>query len=709
MRLSHTVQLSLLAAGTVDDYPPARREELAAALAAQAGVPRAAVLAVDVLASSVIVNATLSAASASAATALASTLASAFAHADNASAALNIDVLAPVVIRTLSELALVPAPAPPPQRLSSSDSQQLGCARRRSLGASDVSVEDASHGRVLSHPKSCAPSLPGEVLTPEEQLQRDLTTISAVASVVVVVLTGLVLGACHLCRRRRSSRRHVVGDRAGMEAAPGTTLSPSQLSTACVYSSSSSPAGVPASSYPAGIYPTMIRRMPAEASAATATAVAVPSPLLPRRSAGDGPAGDSSANGTSVYLFVGGMSCEHCVALVRDALSSVSGVQSAEVSLEAAAAAVMLAPSVSRGPATLLAAVEATGKAASEAHVALSIMGMSCGHCVDAVTSALRSVAGVRKVAVSLEWGLAIVQLRPPSSHDRMPITDGLLAAVEGCGKFATLLTPASGGAGGHGGTSRPSKDRSSKEELMPAATSVDDGIASRSGPSTLVVKIFGMRCNGCMDQVEGALRGVQGITSVHVDLLDASATVVTQGVSSVRTRLVDAVHATGRTVEGIEEVAGAGADGDTPPSPHLPPSGSQGRGKVTPRTPRGVLPHYLSPSNSTPATARGDERDPKCLDLSIEGMSCAACSLAVEEALQGVHGVRSASVALMAHSAKVYADLTVCTVDPLLAAVQERGFRATPAGPTTHRPAHSNHGVTTRLHQAPARAHTLA
>jgi copper chaperone len=40
----------------------------------------------------------------------------------------------------------------------------------------------------------------------------------------------------------------------------------------------------------------------------------------------------------------------------------------------------------------------------------LSITGMSCGHCVRAVTGALESVAGVESVAVDLDLGRASVE-----------------------------------------------------------------------------------------------------------------------------------------------------------------------------------------------------------------------------------------------------------------------------------------------------------
>ena len=40
----------------------------------------------------------------------------------------------------------------------------------------------------------------------------------------------------------------------------------------------------------------------------------------------------------------------------------------------------------------------------------LKVSGMSCGHCVLAVTSALRNVAGVQDAKVDLQSGRAVVQ-----------------------------------------------------------------------------------------------------------------------------------------------------------------------------------------------------------------------------------------------------------------------------------------------------------
>lgn len=42
--------------------------------------------------------------------------------------------------------------------------------------------------------------------------------------------------------------------------------------------------------------------------------------------------------------------------------------------------------------------------------ITLKVEGMSCGHCVRAVTNALSEVTGVKSVEVSLEKGQAVIQ-----------------------------------------------------------------------------------------------------------------------------------------------------------------------------------------------------------------------------------------------------------------------------------------------------------
>lgn len=65
---------------------------------------------------------------------------------------------------------------------------------------------------------------------------------------------------------------------------------------------------------------------------------------------------------------------------------------------------------------------------------------------------------------------------------------------------------------------------------------------------------------------------------------------------------------------------------------------------------------------------------------LKVEGMSCQHCVHAVTQALEGVRGVRSASVDLTAGRADVEYDESRTRLEELLGAVAEEGYTARPA-----------------------------
>ncbi len=61
----------------------------------------------------------------------------------------------------------------------------------------------------------------------------------------------------------------------------------------------------------------------------------------------------------------------------------------------------------------------------------LRVDGMTCGHCVQAVSAALKAVPGVERALVALESGLAEVEGDAPAA--------ALLAAVEATGYHAQV------------------------------------------------------------------------------------------------------------------------------------------------------------------------------------------------------------------------------------------------------------------------------
>lgn len=62
---------------------------------------------------------------------------------------------------------------------------------------------------------------------------------------------------------------------------------------------------------------------------------------------------------------------------------------------------------------------------------------------------------------------------------------------------------------------------------------------------------------------------------------------------------------------------------------------------------------------------------------LTIEGMTCSHCQAAVETALRGQKGVRSATVYLQDGSAEVEYDPDAVSPGQLAAAVEEEGYAA--------------------------------
>ncbi len=112
-----------------------------------------------------------------------------------------------------------------------------------------------------------------------------------------------------------------------------------------------------------------------------------------------------------VQIPVRGMTCASCVAHVEKALSSVPGVQGAEVNLATERATVDLGEDVPE--AVLAQAVRAAGYDVPTETVVLTIGGMTCASCVAHVEKALSAVSGVLSASVNLATEKATVTFIP--------------------------------------------------------------------------------------------------------------------------------------------------------------------------------------------------------------------------------------------------------------------------------------------------------
>ncbi|RMJ22599.1 P-type ATPase [Aspergillus sp. HF37] len=173
----------------------------------------------------------------------------------------------------------------------------------------------------------------------------------------------------------------------------------------------------------------------------------------------------------------------------------------------------------------------------------------------------------------------------------------------------------------------------------MPSAAGALSSSAGRS-PShmaTTTLKVEGMTCGACTSAVEGAFKDIDGAGTVSVSLMLGRAVV-----HHDPTRL---------PVEKVAEaVENSGFDADVL-STDSTQADTDNVGNDSPRF-----------SNTT---------------LAVEGMTCGACTSAVEAGFEDVSGVKSVNVSLLSERAVVEHDASLVSPDQVAEVIEDRGFGA--------------------------------
>ncbi|KAL2184442.1 heavy metal translocatin [Thermothelomyces heterothallicus CBS 203.75] len=247
----------------------------------------------------------------------------------------------------------------------------------------------------------------------------------------------------------------------------------------------------------------------------------------------------------------------------------------------------------------------------------LKIEGMTCGACTSAVEAGFKGVDGVGSVSVSLVMERAVVM------HDPQRISaDRIREIIEDRGFDAEVLS-----------TDLPSP-------VTPRASF--GGHPSDSGPATMVttVGIKGMTCGACTSAVEGGFKDVAGVKHFSISLL-AERAVIEHDPSLL-------------TAEAIcEIIEDRGFDAEVLESNEKGPeakAGSEG-------------------AKTTPSTAT--------TTVAIEGMTCGACTSAVEEGFRNVDGLLRFNISLLAERAVITHDPTRLPSDKIVEIIEDRGFDA--------------------------------
>jgi len=235
---------------------------------------------------------------------------------------------------------------------------------------------------------------------------------------------------------------------------------------------------------------------------------------------------------------------------------------------------------------------------------------------------------------------------------------------------------------------------------LSPATSGVKEELAGMAGASDkAVIDIEGMVCAACSSAVESRLQALDGVGKAQVSLLGAAAEVSYRSATVSVQEMLDAIEEAGfdcrlrsnsklddpsceRTRLRVKGMTCAACSASVEQAVGRHPSVKHV--SVSLSTEEAVVEHYRSilPSElvslveacgfEATVLAMGDT-----VVLSVEGMTCSACSSAVENVLRAVKGVSKVQVNLLSNEAVVTYDQTKSGIRDLVEAIEDAGFSA--------------------------------
>ncbi|KAK3670137.1 Cu(2+)-transporting P-type ATPase [Recurvomyces mirabilis] len=249
----------------------------------------------------------------------------------------------------------------------------------------------------------------------------------------------------------------------------------------------------------------------------------------------------------------------------------------------------------------------------------LKVEGMTCGACTSSVEAGFKDVDGVGNVSVSLVMERAVV------THDGNKISaQQIRDIVEDRGFDAEVLS-----SDGPETVLFDVEDDEETEQIL------------GTGLSTTTLYVGGMTCGACTSAVEGAFRNVPGITSFSISLLSERAVIEHDASIMSPEKLAETIEDTGFDAEVVETKAAE-------------PAKSKTRSRQN------------SVSRKTMTTT-----------IAIEGMTCGACTSAVEGGFKDLDGLVQFNISLLAERAVIVHDPEKLTPAQIAEIIEDRGFDA--------------------------------
>ncbi|KAI0183147.1 E1-E2 ATPase-domain-containing protein [Xylaria flabelliformis] len=248
----------------------------------------------------------------------------------------------------------------------------------------------------------------------------------------------------------------------------------------------------------------------------------------------------------------------------------------------------------------------------------LRVGGMTCGSCTSSVEAGFKGVEGVGNVSVSLVMERAVIM------HDPQLISaEQIKDTIEDRGFEAEVLS-----------TDIPSSTTTTKH----ASTEHRED----DGPTTTVttIAIEGMTCGACTSAVEGGFTDVSGVKHFSISLLSERAVIEHDAALLPADKIVEIIEDRGFGATLIDSE-------ETKPSKDAASGGNDAQ-----------------PSAATTTVA-------------IEGMTCGACTSAVEGGFTGLDGMLRFNISLLAERAVITHDPVKIPPEKIVEIIEDRGFDA--------------------------------
>jgi Cu+-exporting ATPase len=261
----------------------------------------------------------------------------------------------------------------------------------------------------------------------------------------------------------------------------------------------------------------------------------------------------------------------------------------------------------------------ANGATAHMATTTLKVEGMTCGACTSAIESGFQGVEGVGNVSISLVMERAVIQ------HDPETIsTDQIKEIIEDRGFDADVLS-----------TDLPAT-QSMDDHFLSDSEDEDETLTANIATTTL--SVGGMTCGACTSAVEGAFKDVAGIKSFSISLLSERAVIEHDLTMIPPEKLAETIEDVGFDAEVLDTIAATAA----------------------------------------PKKSRSSKKQKTLTTtVAVEGMTCGACTSAIESGFKDVDGVFQFNISLLANRAVLVHDPAKLTEDQIVEIIEDRGFDA--------------------------------